>query len=149
MNEALGGDAAPRASIARVASGIVMKRLSRSAEAVRSSGRSVLTYHRPEIGVPRTSSSTSAPRSSSSRTVWPIASVTPRPEATCASAAAKFGYVRVRRGAIDCRARNAPVSVERSLSYGPSSHGVLTSAAGASPFDEASVCPGAATTISP
>ena len=55
----------------------------------------------------------------------------------------------MRRGAIDWRARNAPVSVERSSSNGPSSHGVLTSAAGARPFDDASVCPGAATTINP
>ena len=97
--------------------------------------------HSPGIGVPRTSSTTSAPRSSSSRTVCATASVTPRPAATCASAAAMFGNVRERCGAIAWRARNAPVSVDGSLPAGPSSHGVPTSAAGETACDPASACP--------
>ena len=96
------GTPPPRASIARVASGIVTKRRSASADGVRSSGRSVLTYHRPEIGVPRTSSSTSAPRSSSSRTVCAIASVTPRPGGDLRE---RGGDVRIRRA---CAAARSP-----------------------------------------
>ena len=125
-------------SIARVASGSVTNRRSASAGAVRRSGPSTLTCHSPGIGVPRTSSTTSAPRSSSSRTVCATASVTPRPAATCASAAAMFGNVRERCGAIAWRARNAPVSVDGSLPAGPSSHGVPTSAAGETACDPAS-----------